>query len=98
MCGCTMRRRRSDEAKIQTGPHQVRALDAAHLVQARQEGDGLEGLAEAHLVGEYAAASDLRGLHSSTFRLDVSAFCGVGVAFKGCLWGFKEVLGVSCWV
>jgi hypothetical protein len=25
-----------------------------------------------------------RGLHSSTFRLNVSAFCGIGGAFSGC--------------
>ena len=28
-----------------------------------------------------------RGLHSSTFRLKVSAFCGIGGALKGCLEG-----------
>ena len=28
-----------------------------------------------------------RGLHSSTFRLSVSAFCGIGGAFRGCLGG-----------
>jgi hypothetical protein len=28
-----------------------------------------------------------RGLHSSTFWLNVSAFCGVGGAFRGCLGG-----------
>jgi hypothetical protein len=28
-----------------------------------------------------------RGLHSSTFRLNVSAFCGIEGAFKGCLGG-----------
>ena len=28
-----------------------------------------------------------RGLHSSTLRLNVSAFCGIGSAFKGCLGG-----------
>jgi len=28
-----------------------------------------------------------RGLHSSTFRLDVSAFCGIGGAFRGFLGG-----------
>ena len=33
------------------------------------------------------------GLHSSTFRLYVSAFGGIGVAFKGCLGGVSEVLG-----
>jgi len=27
------------------------------------------------------------GLHSSTFRLNVSAFCGTGGAFRGCLGG-----------
>jgi len=28
-----------------------------------------------------------RGLHSSTFRLNVSAFCGIGGAFRGCSGG-----------
>jgi hypothetical protein len=28
-----------------------------------------------------------RGLHSSTSRLNVSAFYGIGVAFRGCLGG-----------
>ena len=27
------------------------------------------------------------GLHSSTFRLNVSAFCGIGAAVRGCLGG-----------
>jgi len=27
------------------------------------------------------------GLHSSTFRLNVSAFCGIGGALRGCLGG-----------
>jgi len=26
-----------------------------------------------------------RGLHSSTFQLNLSAFCGIGGAFRGCL-------------
>ena len=34
-----------------------------------------------------------RGLHSSTFRLNVSAFCGIGVASRGCLGGVQKVLG-----
>jgi hypothetical protein len=33
-----------------------------------------------------------RGLHSSTFRLNVSALCGIGGAFRGCL---GVVYGVS---
>ena len=28
-----------------------------------------------------------RGLHSFTFQLNVSAFCGTGGAFRGCLGG-----------
>jgi len=28
-----------------------------------------------------------RGLHSSTFRLNISVFCGIGGAFRGCLGG-----------
>ena len=36
-----------------------------------------------------------RGSHSSTFRLNVSALCGIGGAFRGCLGGVLEVfLGV----
>ena len=27
-----------------------------------------------------------RGLHSSTFRLNVSAFCGIGGVFEDCFW------------
>jgi hypothetical protein len=32
-----------------------------------------------------------RGLHSSTFRLNVSAFCGLGGACRGCIRGLQEV-------
>ena len=35
-----------------------------------------------------------RGLHSSTFRLNVSAFCGIGGVSRGCLEGVWEVMGV----
>jgi hypothetical protein len=31
-----------------------------------------------------------RGLHSSSFRLKVSAFCVTGNTFMGCLWGVYE--------
>ena len=31
--------------------------------------------------------TDGRGLHSSTCQLNVSAFCGIGGAFRGCLGG-----------
>jgi hypothetical protein len=34
-----------------------------------------------------------RGLHSFTFPLNVSAFCGVGGSFRDCLWGIYGVLG-----
>ena len=34
-----------------------------------------------------------RGLHSSTFRLNVSAFCGIGVAFRSCSGSVYQVLG-----
>ena len=27
-----------------------------------------------------------RGLHSSTFGLNVNALCWIGAAFRGCLW------------
>jgi len=33
-----------------------------------------------------------RGLHSSTFRLTVSAFCGIGGAFRDCSAGVLGVL------
>jgi len=34
-----------------------------------------------------------RGLHSSTFRLNLSAFCGIGGTFRGCLGGVQGVIG-----
>jgi hypothetical protein len=34
-----------------------------------------------------------RGLHSSTFRLNVSAFCGLGATFTGYSGGVYEVPG-----
>jgi hypothetical protein len=34
-----------------------------------------------------------RGLHSSTFWLNISAFCGKGGAFRGCLGVVEQVLG-----
>jgi len=34
-----------------------------------------------------------RGLHSSSFRLKLSAFCGIGGALRGCLGGAWKVLG-----
>ena len=35
-----------------------------------------------------------RGLHSFTFRLNVSALCGIGGAYRGCLRGVMGYLGV----
>ena len=34
-----------------------------------------------------------RGLHSSTFQLNISAFCGIGGALRGCLGGVWEGAG-----
>jgi hypothetical protein len=30
-----------------------------------------------------------RGLHSFTFQLNLSAFCGIGGAYRGCGWGVR---------
>jgi len=38
-----------------------------------------------------AAGAAGRGLHSSTSQLNVSAFCGIGGAFRGCLSGVEGV-------
>jgi len=40
--------------------------------------------------GAYEGAVEVvgRGLHSSTFRLNVSALCGIRGAFRGCLRGW----------
>ena len=37
--------------------------------------------------------SDTRGLHSFIFQLNVSAFCGIGSAFRDCLGGVSGVSG-----
>jgi hypothetical protein len=50
-----------------------------------------EGVDEAEQHEEHAGAlagrgggARGRGFHSSTFRLNVNAFCGIGAAFRGC--------------
>jgi len=63
-----------------------------HRVRARTLGEGP------------ALRPGARGLHSFTFQLNLSAFCGIGGVFEGCLrgvlgvWGsIRGVLGVfSC--
>ena len=40
----------------------------------------------------WACRPDSRGLHLFTSRLNVSAFCGIGGAFRGCLGIIYEVL------
>jgi len=45
--------------------------------EVRRAGAAAEG------GGAEAAATAGRGLHSSTFRLNQSAFCGIGGAFRG---------------
>ena len=59
-------------------------LAARALIQVSVDG----GVLFAPLVGG-AAVAELGGrrLHSSTFRLNVSAFDGIGGAFRGCLGG-----------
>jgi len=42
-----------------------------------------------------AKAPPPRGLHSSTFQLNVRTFYGIGGAFRGYLGGVYEVSGVS---
>jgi len=37
------------------------------------------------LIGDVLPAT--RGLHSSTFQLNASVFCGIGGVFRGCLGG-----------
>jgi len=44
------------------------AVRVFQAVNAQVKGDKLDG----------------RGLHSSTFQLNVSALCGIGGAFRGC--------------
>ena len=58
----------------------------------------LAALIEAHL-GKHQPATTTpmnlmiagRGLHSSTFQLNVSAFYGIGGAFRVYLWGVTQV-------
>ena len=54
-------------------------------------GEGCRRRRRARMRGGAGAAG--RGLHSSTFRLNVSAFCGKGGAFMDRLGGVSEVSG-----
>jgi len=56
----------------------------------------LSGARAADSAGSGGCRGAGRGLHSSTFRLTVSALCGTGGAFRGCLgclWGVRGYLG-----
>jgi hypothetical protein len=60
------------------------AQGLVHQPQPHMEPHGhLCSRASRHLT----PAPHARGLHSSTFQLNVSAFCGIGSAFRGCLEG-----------
>jgi len=64
-------------------------------ISGRPEIWALEHPSVGYRQGMHELASLLlgRGLHSSTFRLNVSAFYGIGSAFRGCFTG--GVQGVS---
>ena len=47
----------------------------------------VEAVGAAVAAGVVEAAASGWGLHSSTFWLNVSAFCGMGGALRGCLGG-----------
>jgi len=49
------------------------------------------------VLGVVGKGSSGRGLHSSTFQLNVSALCGIGVAFRGCPGGVEGVSGAVRW-
>jgi len=55
-------------------------------------GSGLAGVLDARRGARRRHLG--RDLHSSTLRLNVSAFCRLGGAFRGCLGGFREYTGV----
>ena len=58
---------------------------------------GLEYAAQHPRVGPSLVVAALgargRGLHSSTFRLNVSALCEIGGAFRACLGDSKGCIG-----
>jgi len=62
--------------------HLLGAAARGHL--AARGGAGGGGAA---LRRRRGAAPRARGLHSSTFRLNLSALCGIGVTFRGYLGG-----------
>ena len=55
---------------------------------AAMQGKEGAGVVISQDAGETWAAHG-RGLHSSTFQLNLSAFCGIGSASGGCLWGVR---------
>jgi len=64
-------------------PHRHRVVDCATGRSVYRDGSARGG---GHIGG--------RGLHSFTVQLNVSAFCGIGGALKGCLGGVRGCWGV----
>ena len=67
------RKRESDAKDFWDGPEVAAACCALDWAATMQKGKFHKFLG--------------RGLHSSTFRLNVSTLCGIGGAFRGCLGG-----------
>ena len=67
------------------GELSTKELDELNAARSDDQADGSYFDSYAHLG---------RGLHSSTFRLNLSAFCGIGGAFRGCL-GVLGMLGLE---
>ena len=77
--------------------NQTRVVPAfrAHGVPARGQRQHIHG-AVAPVVQAEPVHADVagRGLHSSTFRLNLGAFSGIGGACRGCLGDFGRCWGV----
>jgi hypothetical protein len=70
------------------------AVMAALGDEAKQFVEGGVGDPELGAILRDPVVIQVRGLHSFTFQLEVSAFYGIGGASKGCLGGIKENQGV----
>jgi hypothetical protein len=68
------------------GPVAHDAIADARSICMRQYGDSpeVEVFGDASFTFAYVPG---RGLHSSTSRLNVSTFCGIGAACRGCVGG-----------
>ena len=80
ICPCVTAASTAGTEALAGGDNAVNAQNSVLQLATASGESGLDGVAAQGLLDSAG-----RGVHSSTFQLNLSATCGIGGAFRGCL-------------